>query len=177
MGGLKRGAATLAAAVLALVGGAACGNSSGPESTDAGLTGGSEVATSATGGAAAEPMLDACGLTPFALDTEAQGTTMQVVLLDADPAPPVRFYNDWTLRVTDLDGAPVTDADAVVVDPFMPEHSHHAFYPAVVTATETPGEFLASPVYMHMGGLWEVRVRAPDEDSTDAALFHVCIPN
>lgn len=191
--------------LLALTSLTLAGCPSDDQTTDA-STGGTDVATggaTATGGAAATGgavatggMADAtggheqatggtdtstaanCGLPDFALDVEAEGQSFKVKLLAADPAPPVKFYNDWTVEITDLEGNPVTESTAFEVKPFMPAHGHGATMAPVVTAVDgEPGQFLISPVYMWMGGKWDIYFKAPGENDSDAATLYACIPN
>ena len=118
-----------------------------------------------------------CGLPPFALNMEASGATLNVKLIDAMPSPPEKNQNDWTVEITDQDGKPITSPDDFVVQPWMPEHGHGTNgRDPVVTALSTPGQFLLSPVYMWMGGLWEIRFKSPGQTaSADWAVLHACI--
>ena len=119
---------------------------------------------------------DNCGLPPFELNVEATGATLHVKLIDAMPNPPEKFDNDWTVEVTDQDGNPLTSPDDFEVEPWMPAHGHGATHPAVITALDTPGQFLLSPVYLWMGGLWDVRFKSPGQTTPeDWALLHACI--
>ena len=141
-----------------------------------------ESASSGTGGmhskhdAAVAAADDYCGLPPFALDVEATGETLHVKLIDAMPAPPEKFSNDWTVEITGANGKPLTSPDDFEVEPWMPAHGHGATQAAVITALDTPGQFLLSPVYMWMGGYWEIRFKSPGQTTPeDCPVLEACI--
>ena len=65
---------------------------------------------------------------------ERMGTSrlFKFVLVQADPAPPSRGINNWTLKILDTAGKPVTDA-AIEIKPFMPDHGHPSSVKPTVT--------------------------------------------
>lgn len=97
----------------------------------------------------------------------------QFAIVAADPAPPDKGNNSWTLAVTDAGGAPVTDA-TVIVTPFMPEHNHGT-NPETVATTASDGQYLTEPFNLFMGGVWELTLSAAGSLGSDAAVFSFCI--
>ena len=100
----------------------------------------------------------------------------RVVLLEADPAPPDRGENVWSLQGTDLDGAVLPEVHAVRLEPVMPEHGHGTS-PASFDATTSDGQtWLSPPMDLFMSGLWEVSVVLVDsDDSEHTATFSFCL--
>lgn len=104
----------------------------------------------------------------------AQGL-FQVRLAAADPAPPDRGENSWTIQVEDASGAAV-DGATITVDPQMPDHGHGSTAVAVVTATGTPGEYQLAPVGLTMSGYWEVTITITSgAGDTDTVMFAFCV--
>jgi hypothetical protein len=100
---------------------------------------------------------------------------IQVAILDAEPAPPqVEVYNKLRVRVTDAAGAPMDDV-TVVIDTFMPLHKHGATVPVTVTPLGN-GEYELNPLYLFMGGYWEITVIVKQGSvETDRAKFAFCV--
>lgn len=115
-------------------------------------------------------------------DTWAPGLTkqgaqgrFQVRLAAADPAPPDRGLNTWTIQVEDASGAAV-DGATITVDPQMPDHGHGSSQVAEVTATGTPGEYQLAPVGLTMSGYWEVTITITSSaGETDSVMFAFCV--
>lgn len=123
----------------------------------------------AVGGCAIETRDDA-----YTLGLTKQGAQTEVSFVDALPAPPSRGDNVWTLRVTDLDGVPLSDLE-VTVDPFMPDHFHGTSIRCEVTPGEVPGEYVLEPLNLFMPGLWEITVSLERDDLDDDVLFSFCV--
>jgi hypothetical protein len=96
----------------------------------------------------------------------------QIVLVDADPAPPALYTNTWTIKVENGSGAPMTDAELNVV-PFMPDHGHGTSVKANVTA-QPDGTMSVTPLYLFMGGVWRVEFN-PQSGTPDPVDFFFCI--
>ncbi len=96
-----------------------------------------------------------------------------VVLVSADPAPPDKGDNTWTLRVEDTTGAAVTDASVQLV-PFMQEHGHGTS-PAEFAATADGENYVSEPMNLFMGGLWEVTVQVEADGASHDAVFTFCV--
>lgn len=92
--------------------------------------------------------------------------------LDADPAPPAKGDNTWTLTITE-GSAPA--AGTLTVTPFMPDHGHGT--PIEVEVTDNgDGTHTATPVNLWMPGLWEVTLDFElAAGGTDSAVYAFCI--
>ncbi len=99
-------------------------------------------------------------------------SSLKVKLASADPAPPARFDNDWTIQVLDAADNPV-DGVTVTVLPFMPDHGHGTS-PVVVSAGTEPMTHDLSAISFWMPGLWQVHVHLNDGD-THEVIFSFCI--
>ena len=100
---------------------------------------------------------------------------IRVAIVDSEPAPPqVEVYNKLRVRVTDTSGAPMDDV-TVVIDTFMPEHRHGVTVPIKVTPLGN-GEYELNPLYMFMGGFWEISVIVKQGSvETDRVKFAFCV--
>ncbi len=96
-------------------------------------------------------------------------------LVSSDPAPPVKGTNGWTLEILDDGGMPV-DGMTIDVTPYMPDHGHGTSIVPQITDMGD-GEYSVTPLYLFMGGIWEVTIDATSSDgaSTDSAVFTFCI--
>ncbi len=97
----------------------------------------------------------------------------RITLLDADPAPPARYDNRWTVAVENAASAPVLGA-TLRVSPDMPEHGHGALRPVVVTELGD-GRYQLDSIYLHMPGYWEVPIEVDAGGEVDEASFTSCI--
>ncbi|MBX3181738.1 MAG: FixH family protein [Polyangiaceae bacterium] len=97
----------------------------------------------------------------------------RVTLLDADPAPPARYDNRWTLAVEDAASSPVLGA-TLRVNPDMPEHGHGVLRPVIV-AELGDGRYQLDDVYLHMPGYWEIPIEVRSGDTVDEVRFAFCI--
>lgn len=95
----------------------------------------------------------------------------RVQLVEAQPGPPDRGDNVWTLAVNDEAGMPVSDA-VVELHPYMPQHGHGTTPPDYTAAAQGDGTYVAGPFDLFMPGLWEVTVDITGSDGTeDRAVF------
>jgi hypothetical protein len=100
-----------------------------------------------------------------------QGEVFEVAIMTADPSPPDRGNNTWTLQVT-RDDAPANDL-SVTVTPFMPAHNHGTT-PADFTAEampDTDGMYTVGPFDLFMPGSWSLLVTVSDGESEDEVEF------
>lgn len=100
---------------------------------------------------------------------------MTFALVAADPAPPARNDNAWTLMLSQ-DGTPIAGA-TIEVTPFMPDHNHGTPTVTQILPGLANGEYGLNPVNMFMPGLWEVTIQATKDDVTDEVVFRFCIPS
>jgi hypothetical protein len=99
------------------------------------------------------------------------------VLVSSSPAPPAYPNDVFVLRVMDASGQPVTGA-TVVVEPTMPTMSHGT---SKVGVTSNPdGSYTLQPLYLFMGGLWEIAIHATVQvdggSQQDTTSFFFCVP-
>jgi hypothetical protein len=99
------------------------------------------------------------------------------------PGPWVKGSNTWRIKIDDLTGAPVAGLGIQTV-PRMPDHGHGTSI-TPLTTDEGGGDYVISPLYLYMGGYWQVtlniRPAAADGGASsglapDSVVFDVCIP-
>jgi hypothetical protein len=102
--------------------------------------------------------------------------TYTAVLVTADPAPPIKGDNTWTVRILDANQMPV-DGLSITPSANMPDHNH----PPSVKASVTPagnGSYTVMPLYLFMAGFWEVTLTLqPPGGAKDSVIFPICIPS
>lgn len=122
---------------------------------------------------------DDCSLDPQA-QTYAPGMIaaapdgVQVVLLEATPAPPARFENYWVVQVLGADDQPI-DGVSVKTRPFMPEHGHGAKAPELEPG-DAANTLKMGPFDLWMPGIWEMNFDISVGDVDSVATFRFCIP-
>jgi hypothetical protein len=108
------------------------------------------------------------------------GNALGFTLMAAEPAPPIRGDNTWTIHVNQMSGgvagAPVDGAD-MTVSPFMPDHGHSAAKTVVIEPTGTAGEYELAPINFWMPGLWETTLEVSSPSGNDEVVFRFCIPS
>lgn len=106
-----------------------------------------------------------------------EGGVFEFVLVAADPGPPDKGENTWTLELREAGGGAVVEGATVEVVPYMPLHGHGtqpASYPCAPAAEA--GSCVAGPFDLFMAGTWEVAVNATGPDgATDQATFTFCL--
>lgn len=100
---------------------------------------------------------------------------LHFALMDANPAPPARDNNTWTVQITDAASA-AFDGATLTVTPFMPAHGHTSPITVGITPTGTPGEYKLDPVNLWMNGVWETTIKAQKDSVVDSAVYSFCIP-
>jgi hypothetical protein len=106
----------------------------------------------------------------FMIGLSKSGASVTVTFVSADPAPPIKGDNTWTVTLSD------PTASITTVTPFMPDHEHGTAVEAVVSATANPGEFVLTPVNLFMSGLWEVTLDISTQAGTnDQVVFAFCV--
>ena len=96
-----------------------------------------------------------------------------VEIVAANPAPPDKGDNSWTLRIQ---GADAADIASVVAEPEMPQHGHGTT-PATFAGTAVgDGTWEVEPFDLFMPGYWEIAVEVTDTSGqSDLALFAFCV--
>ncbi|HVH97254.1 MAG TPA: FixH family protein [Enhygromyxa sp.] len=111
----------------------------------------------------------------FSIGLSKSGEILTVSFVAADPAPPIKGDNTWTLAIADVEGQPLSNLTITAV-PWMPDHDHGTPVEATATATENPGEFVVTPVNLFMSGLWEVTLDIELQDGpSDQVVFAFCV--
>ncbi len=132
--------------------------------------------------------------TPYAPGTvvKSSGGHFDVTLVDNRPgasdannAPGswIRGSNTWDLAVKDSSTAQPLAGLEIQAVPRMPDHNHGTSI-TPVTKDEGQGQYVVSPLYLYMGGYWQVtlNIHASADGGPslgvagDSAVFNVCIP-
>jgi hypothetical protein len=113
------------------------------------------------------------------LEKPGVGGNLDFQLMSADPAPPARDDNTWTVQLNSMAagvvGAPI-DGATLTATPFMPSHQHGSPIRAQITPVPgQAGQYTISPVNMWMPGVWETTIKATSGDTTDTAVYRFCI--
>jgi hypothetical protein len=98
---------------------------------------------------------------------------LSVSLMTAEPAPPAKGNNAWTLQLFDASGAPIEGAD-VSLTPYMPDHAHGSAVKPEVKA-QGGGNYGVSRIYLPMSGFWEFTVTVVRGGVSEEAKFGFCI--
>jgi len=99
--------------------------------------------------------------------------TRKYVLLSADPAPPARGTDTWSIKITDASGT-AQPGLTVGVLPFMPDHGHGTSVNAVVTGG-SDGTYTVAPLYFFMPGVWRITFWI-GSNQADVGEFFFCVP-
>ncbi len=113
---------------------------------------------------------------PYVSGMEKTGGSVIVQFTSANPAPPAKGSNVWTLKVLrGADRSPLSGAK-VVVTPFMPDHGHGASGTPVID-DKGDGSYEVRDIYLSMPGYWRTTVSVtPSGESTPSEVqFHLCL--
>lgn len=99
--------------------------------------------------------------------------SVQVKLVSADPAPPLRGMNTWQVQVQDGSGNPI-DGATVSVDLYMPDHGHSSPTTPTVTA-QSNGAYEISNLNFFMPGVWRARFTVTRDTTTELVDFFFCV--
>ncbi len=98
-----------------------------------------------------------------------------VSFLDANPAPPEKGLNTWTIKVTDAQGKPVSSA-SISLKPFMPEHGHGSSITPQIKPMSTPGTYEVTLIDLFMPGVWQNTFTiTPPSGAPETVIFNFCI--
>lgn len=138
-----------------------------------GTTGsGGQTSTTSTSICAADSgaVAYAVGLTQAAADGK-----VTITFADAEPAPPAKGSNTFTIDVTDDEGQPISGA-AITVQVCMPLHGHCATVTPTVTAGSQAGRYVVDKVDLFMPGLWTITFTVtPSGGTADPVTVSFCI--
>jgi hypothetical protein len=118
----------------------------------------------------------ACAVSALALPLTQSGKSgrLAATLVAAEPNPPAKHDNTWTVRVQDTSGAPLDDAQIASAETYMPVHDH-AGVPAPTAEETEPATFSVEVPFM-MRGPWEVRLDLSSQRAgSDRVVFDVCV--
>ncbi|MFO0591030.1 MAG: FixH family protein [Polyangiaceae bacterium] len=106
-------------------------------------------------------------------ESSADGA-VKITFVDADPAPPAKGNNTWTVKLTDGSGAALAGA-TIEATAYMPDHGHTS--PIKPTGTEKdPGTYELTPVNLFMPGIWEVTLKVtPAGGMAEEVKFTFCV--
>lgn len=108
------------------------------------------------------------------LSVTSTSGSRKYVLLSANPSPPARGTDTWTIKITDAAGQAQTGLSVSVL-PFMPDHGHGTSVNASVTPN-SDGTYKVDPLYFFMPGVWRVTFAVPPNQLSDVGEFFFCVP-
>lgn len=109
------------------------------------------------------------------LSSSSANGAMTITFVDADPAPPAKGNNTWTVTIEDAAGDPVNGA-AIATIAYMPDHGHTSAIKPTATSLDDKGTYEIKPVNLSMPGIWEVTLTVtPTGGVTEAVKFTFCI--
>jgi hypothetical protein len=146
------------------------GSPSGEDSSGAGDVADPGAVPSATSGdcagAGEDFMLGMSKTTPSGAVT--------VAIVAAEPAPPLKGTNSWTVQLSGASSEPITGA-SVSFSGRMPLH-RHGLTALPLTRELDGGRYEIQPIILFMPQLWELSVVVTRNDDTEAVTFDVCVP-
>jgi hypothetical protein len=83
----------------------------------------------------------------------------QIVLQTSDPGPPIKGVNTWTIKLQNGSGDPMATPKLEVL-PCMPDHGHGTNVNAIISP-QADGTLTVTPLYLFMGGVWQVTFDIP----------------
>lgn len=127
-----------------------------------------------TAGSGSVSCVNAPGVSPTATDLDQMSAlgTFWVRIVAAEPNPPAKQMNSWTIRIYDTATRTAITGASVVATPYMDCHGHPARFPAQVTANPD-GTYTVSQLDLFMAGIWRISISLPDRQ--DRVNFHFCV--
>jgi hypothetical protein len=109
------------------------------------------------------------------LDHSSDHGVFRVAVQSGRSPIPLFRVHQWSLRITDSAGQPVSGA-VVAVDGGMPDHRHGLPTAPRATATDAAGEYVINGVKFSMPGWWvlNLAVKSPDGRS-DTVTFNLIL--
>ena len=141
-----------------------------------------DTSDTADSGGDSSSAVDVCGDTATwdtwedGLSRVGDGSLLTFTIAAAEPSPPDKGDNVWTIGVSAVaDGSPVSD-ETVTIAPFMPEHGHGTNPATVTTTSNGDGTYTSTSFNLFMGGLWQLTIGATGGAAGfDSAMFSFCI--
>lgn len=105
---------------------------------------------------------------------------IQVAIEAAKPAPPLQGYNTWTLRVTDSNGSPISDATVSIQCAMTHGGLSHGCALTPDIQNQGNGEYSSSNVVFNMAGHWDVTITVvlagnADGGAGESVTFPLCM--
>ncbi len=109
------------------------------------------------------------------LSAKSKDGSMKATFMDANPAPPAKGLNTWTIQVTDATNKPVAGASITLL-PFMPDHGHGSSITPQIKAMPTAGMYQITLVDLFMPGIWtNTFTIKPASGAAETMVFTFCI--
>ncbi|MFT3776561.1 MAG: FixH family protein [Minicystis sp.] len=100
---------------------------------------------------------------------------VKVTFVDAQPAPPAKGSNAWTIDLTDDAGQPIEGA-TISLKPFMPDHGHGATVIPAVKPGSQAGRYVVDQIELFMPGVWQSTFTiTPSGGAPDTVVFTFCV--
>jgi len=109
----------------------------------------------------------------FSVPLSAKGASgTNIVIQNATPTMVQEGMNDWTVSITDSNGAPVDGTVTIVAA--MPDHGHDSPTPATITSKGN-GAYEIDAINLVMSGVWAITISIASPTLNDSATFTFCI--
>lgn len=111
------------------------------------------------------------------MQATGQDGKITATLREASSVPPARYFNDWTVALSDADGAPLEDGEIIRARAYMRVHGHYGTPdPELAALADEPSVFELKRLNLFMRGPWEVQLLVKSEAlGEDSIVFHVCV--
>ncbi len=111
----------------------------------------------------------------LSLDRNSDHGVFHLQIQSATRPIPLWRVHQWTVRLTDAKGQPVTGA-AVMVDGGMPQHHHGLPTAPRATAATAAGDYVINGVKFSMPGWWVLKLDVRDADGrSDTVTFNLVL--
>jgi hypothetical protein len=148
------------------------GGQASSSSTATSVSSATSTGTQSAGSCAQDPRVVAYAAGVVATATDG---ALSVHFMAADPAPPAKGNNTWTVRVLDGKGDPVNGA-AIVTKAFMPDHGHGSSIKPQATGKGDDGTYEITPVNLFMPGVWQITFTVtPAGGKAESAIVNFCV--
>ncbi|HEX3776990.1 MAG TPA: FixH family protein [Polyangiaceae bacterium] len=160
----------------------ACSSSSGDPSAN---TPGNPIASSDPDSGLADEEVSCQAdprVNPYTLPLTLSGAAgYEVTLADRTPDPSARGLNQWTISMSDANGAALVGAQLVFATS-MPDHGHSSDAP-IAPPTDAQGNVTVSGLDFFMAGVWRIQIdvypatsgSASGVDPADTVAFMFCV--
>ncbi|HYF59719.1 MAG TPA: DUF3703 domain-containing protein [Burkholderiaceae bacterium] len=107
-------------------------------------------------------------------DKLSENGRYRVAIAAPTPAPAINQLHAWTVRLTSVDGRPVTDGRFTVAGG-MPQHGHGYPTKPRVTREVEAGTYLLEGMKFSMTGWWDLKLGIQGADGPDAVTFDIVV--